>query len=85
MTATASAADLTIHLPVDASVSRKTVRYQCDANAVKLGLSSDAFPVEYINGGGNSLAVVPIGGKPLIFVTVSSTPGSALASCHPVP
>jgi membrane-bound inhibitor of C-type lysozyme len=80
MTVTASAADLTIHLPDDASISHKSVRYQCDAHAAKLGLPSDAFPVEYINGGGNSLAVVPIAGKPMIFVTVLSGSGARYAA-----
>lgn len=77
---TASAADLTLALAADASVSRKSVSYQCDANAVKLGLLSEAFPVEYVNGGGNSLVVVPIAGEPLIFVTVLASSGARYAA-----
>lgn len=77
---TTSAADLTIHLPDDASVSRKSARYQCDANAAKLGLPAEAFPVEYINGGGNSLVIVPVAGKPLLFVTVLSGSGARYAA-----
>ncbi len=76
LAAGASAADLTIPLPGDAPVTRKSVQYQCDGNVTKLGLPAGAFSVEYINGGGNSLAVVPISGKPMIFVTVLSGSGA---------
>ena len=61
-TALAGATDLTIHLSGSQPVSRKTVQYQCDAKAAAIGLPATAFPVEYINGAGNSLAVVPIHG-----------------------
>jgi hypothetical protein len=33
---TASAEDITIHLPRNASVARKTVQYRCDAQATKV-------------------------------------------------
>jgi hypothetical protein len=42
----APAADIMIHLKENASISRKTVRYQCDAQAAKIGLPSGPFPVE---------------------------------------
>ncbi len=72
----AVAADLTIPLTGNESMSRKTVSYTCDASAAQLGLPSGSFKVEYINGGGNSLAVVPISGKSLIFVNVLSGSGA---------
>ncbi len=71
-----SAEDLTIHLPQNASISRKAVQYQCDGQAAKIGLPSGSFSVEYINGGGNSLAVVPISGNSLIFSNVTSASGA---------
>jgi membrane-bound inhibitor of C-type lysozyme len=76
----AFAADMTIHLPDPAPVSRRVGRYQCDAAAAKLGLPSGPFSVEYLNGGGNSLAVLPISGKPLIFANVISGSGARYAA-----
>ncbi len=69
-------ADITIHLPPGTAVSRKTVRYQCDPQGPKIGVPSGPFPVEYINGGGNSLAIVPVSGKILIFSNVMSADGA---------
>jgi membrane-bound inhibitor of C-type lysozyme len=74
--ATALASDLSIHLSGVGPLSRKTVQYQCDAEASKLGLPKGAFSVEYINAGGNGLAVLPISGKSLIFVNVFSGSGA---------
>ncbi len=71
----ALATDLTIHLPSGASVSRKTVQYQCDAQGVKIGVPAGPFYVEYINGGGNSLVIVPISGNSIIFSSASSASG----------
>jgi hypothetical protein len=51
----ASATDLTVHLVGTATLSRKTVQYQCDAAGAKMGLPAKPFPVEYITGAGNSL------------------------------
>jgi membrane-bound inhibitor of C-type lysozyme len=79
-TALAGATDLTIHLSGSQAVSRKTVQYQCDAKAAAIGLPATAFPVEYINGGGNSLAVVPIHGTSLIFANVMSGSGARYAA-----
>ena len=53
--------DLTIHQPDSATFDRKTVQYSCDATGRKIGVPGGIFAVEYINGGGNSLVVVPIG------------------------
>lgn len=77
---TAPAEDIAIHLPQNATVSRKTVRYRCDVQAGKVGLPSGSFPVEYIDGGGNSLAVVPINGNPIVFSNVVSASGARYAA-----
>ncbi|HTF62966.1 MAG TPA: MliC family protein [Edaphobacter sp.] len=72
----AFATDLTIHLPGTASVSRKILKYQCDNSGMKIGVPTSPFLVEYINGGGNSLAIVPISGNTLIFSNVVSGSGA---------
>jgi len=74
------AADITVVLPGNADVTRKSVQYQCDRNGTKMGLPAGPFKVEYINGGGNSLVVVPISGKPLLFVSVMSGSGARYAA-----
>src|SRR3954447_6709351 len=71
-----SATDLVVHLPNSPEITRKTVSYACDASGEAIGVPAAAFPVEYINGGGNSLAVVPISGNSLIFSSVSSGSGA---------
>lgn len=71
-----SATDLTIHLPSGTPISRETVTYVCDSAGKKIGVPGGAFPVEYINGGGNGLAVLPIAGNSLIFSNVSSGSGA---------
>jgi membrane-bound inhibitor of C-type lysozyme len=75
---TVKAADLTI--PLSGPVSQKSVKLQCDDHARSLGLPSGPFAVTYINGGGNSLAVLPINGHPLIFSGVISADGSRYAA-----
>lgn len=72
----AFATDLTIRLPGKVSISRKTVTYQCDSEGPKIGLPSSPFPVEYLNGGGNSLAIVPVSGNALIFSNVIAGSGA---------
>ncbi|MEA2264062.1 MAG: hypothetical protein QOJ51_6887 [Acidobacteriaceae bacterium] len=79
-TALAGATDVTIHLNGSQPVSRKSVQYQCDAKAAAFGLPATAFPVEYINGAGNSLAVVPMHGNSLIFANVMSGSGARYAA-----
>jgi membrane-bound inhibitor of C-type lysozyme len=74
------AIDLTIHLTGKEPVSRHVVQFQCDSTGVELGLPAGAFPVEYLNGAGNSLAVLPIGGSSLIFASVISASGARYAS-----
>ena len=76
----AAGTDLTIHLSGTERLSRSTVQYQCDEEGVKMGLPANTFPVEYINGAGNSLAVVPIHGKSLIFANVFSGSGARYAA-----
>ena len=71
-----SAADLIIHLPASASITRKLVEYQCDASGAKIGMPSGAFSVEYIEAGANSIAVVPIAGNLLLFSNVFSASGA---------
>ena len=72
----AVAADLTIPLSGGEQVTRKIVTYTCEASAVQMGLPPGPLKVEYINAGGNSLAVVPISGKTFIFVNVLSASGA---------
>jgi membrane-bound inhibitor of C-type lysozyme len=76
----AEATDLTIHLAGEAPVSRRVVQFQCDSTGVQLGLPAGAFPVEYLDGNGNSLAVLPIGGRSLIFANVISASGARYAA-----
>lgn len=76
----AGAADLTIHLSGSQPISRKTVQYQCDGQAAATGLPATAFPVEYINGAGNSLVIVPVNGASLIFTNVTSASGARYAA-----
>jgi membrane-bound inhibitor of C-type lysozyme len=72
--------DITIHLKGSGPVTRTTAHYQCDAQGAKMGLPNGTFAVEYINGAGNSLAVVPVHGESLIFTTVMSGSGARYAS-----
>ena len=76
----AAAADLNIPLGKEASVERLTAEFRCDAEGVKLGLPAGPFIVEYINGGGNSLAVLPIHEKPMIFANVMAADGARYAA-----
>jgi membrane-bound inhibitor of C-type lysozyme len=71
-----SADDLTIRLAGTDPISRKSVQYQCDGTGVKIGVPAGSFTVEYVNGGGNSLAVVPISGNSLIFSNVIAASGA---------
>jgi membrane-bound inhibitor of C-type lysozyme len=61
-------------------VTRKTIQYQCDAEGAKMGLPAEAFSVEYTNGAGNSLAVLPVSGQSLIFSNVISGSGARYAA-----
>ena len=70
------ATELTLHLNSDQPIRRQTVQYQCDAQGAAMGLPAGPFAVEYVNGGGNSLAIVPVHGGSLIFANVSSGSGA---------
>jgi membrane-bound inhibitor of C-type lysozyme len=67
--------DFVVHLPGVPPVSREMVSYTCDSEGTKIGLPAGKFEVEYIQGGGNSLVVVPISGNALLFANVSSASG----------
>ena len=77
---TVVATDLTIHLLGSDKVTPHAVKFQCDAEGAKIGLPSGPFTVQYLHGAGNSLAVVPIGGKSLIFANVMAASGARYAS-----
>jgi membrane-bound inhibitor of C-type lysozyme len=76
----AAATDLTIHLKGNDPVKRMTARFQCDAQGTTMGLPPGIFTVEYLNGAGNHLAVVPVKGNSMIFVTVPSGSGAKYAA-----
>ena len=76
----ATAADLTISLTGSDPITRHTVKFQCDGHAGTLGLPTGVFPVEYVNGNGNSLAVLPIQGHSLVFANVLSGSGARYAA-----
>jgi membrane-bound inhibitor of C-type lysozyme len=76
----ARATDLTIHLNGSEPLTRKNVQYQCDAQAAAMGLPATAFPVEYINGAGNSLAIVAVHGNSMIFANINSGSGARYAA-----
>ena len=78
--ALAGATDLTIHLNGSQPITRNTVKVQCDAQGSKMGLPSGIFSVEYLNGAGNSLAIVPVGGDSLIFANVFAGSGARYAA-----
>jgi membrane-bound inhibitor of C-type lysozyme len=76
----AGATDLTIHLSGSQPITRKKLNFQCDAQGTKMGLPAGVFSVEYINGAGNSLAVVPVSGASLIFANVVAGSGARYAA-----
>lgn len=76
----AAATDLTIHLGGTQPLARHTVQYQCDAKGVAMGLPAGTFPVEYINGAGNSLVIVPVNKTSLIFANIMSGSGARYAA-----
>ena len=76
----AGATEVTIHLRGNQAITRATVQYQCDAEGVRMGLPAGTFSVEYLNGAGNSLAILPIHGTSLIFANVISGSGARYAA-----
>jgi membrane-bound inhibitor of C-type lysozyme len=78
----AMANDFTIHLNGNDAIQRTSAKYQCDAQGVKMGLPPGVFTVEYLNAGANHLAVVPVKGGSMIFVTVPSGSGAKYAAAQ---
>ncbi len=76
----ASAAELVIPLSGPATISRREVRFRCDVQGPQLGLPDGPFTVTYINGGGNSLAVLPLNGRSLVMANVISADGARYAA-----
>ena len=80
VTAMAGATDVTLHLKGSHPLSRSTVQYECDAEGAKMGLPAGVFSVEYLNGAGNSLAILPVKGESLVFANVVSGSGARYAA-----
>jgi membrane-bound inhibitor of C-type lysozyme len=80
LSAFAGATDLTIHLKGSGAISRSMAQYRCDAQGAKMGLPAGSFSVEYLNGAGNSLAILPVHGSSLIFANVMSGSGARYAA-----
>ena len=76
----AGATDVTLHLKGSQAMSRSTVRYECDAEGAKMGLPAGIFSVEYLNGAGNSLAILPVNGASLVFANIVSASGARYAA-----
>lgn len=81
-TVPALATDLTLHLESNQPINRQTVQYQCDAQGAAMGLPTGPFAVEYVNGGGNSLALLPVHGGTLIFANIASGSGARYAAAQ---
>jgi membrane-bound inhibitor of C-type lysozyme len=79
-TVSSKATELTIHLAGSQSISRQTKHYQCDAAGASIGLPSGPFAVDYLNGAGNSLAIVPVDGNSMVFANVTSGSGARYAA-----
>ncbi len=79
-TAMASATDLSIRLASTQPVSRRNVQYVCNPQGVRMGLPAGQFTIQYLNGAGNSLAIIPVNGTSLIFANVSSGSGARYAA-----
>ena len=80
LTLQAQSSDLHMQLQGHESFSRKKISYECDGNAAALGLPTKTFQVEYIHGAGNSLAILPIAGRSLIFAGILSGSGARYAA-----
>lgn len=75
-----AATGLKIQLTGSDPIKEQTISYTCDAHGSAMGLPTGTFQVKYLNGAGNSLAVLPINGKSLVFATVLSASGARYAS-----
>lgn len=67
-------AGVNVSLPLepDAEMTILSMEYQCDPD--------ETYAVQYVNAGGNSLALVPIDGKERIFVNVIAASGARYVS-----
>ena len=79
-TTMAGATELNIQLKGSQPLTRTTVQYQCDTQGAALGVPAGTFPVEYINGAGNSLAIVPMHESSLVFANIASGSGARYAA-----
>lgn len=71
--ALAQDAPVTITLDSGAKASVPTVNYSCEG-------SEEPLPVQYINAGPNSVAILPVEGQSLLFVTTISGSGARYVS-----
>jgi len=76
----AGATEVTLHLKGSQAMSRFLERYECDAEGPKMGLPAGIFSVEYLNGAGNSLAILPVNGASLVFANIVSGSGARYAA-----
>jgi membrane-bound inhibitor of C-type lysozyme len=77
----AKASDVTIHLRGSSQpIVQTEFLFDCGQAGSKMGLQPGTFKVTYINGAGNSLAVIPVNGSSLIFVNVASGSGARYAA-----
>lgn len=67
-----TAAVLTLNLDSDGDIERRMVRYNCD--------DEQALNVQYINAAPNFLAIVPVEGQSLVFVSAISASGARYVS-----
>jgi membrane-bound inhibitor of C-type lysozyme len=72
--------ELRITVLGDGRFIHKSFRFTCDNNGGRLGLPPGTFTVEYVNGSGNSLALIPINGRTLILANVVSGSGARYAA-----
>ena len=80
MAVAAEATDLRLHLNGGQPIRQTLVLYACDARGVQMGLPAGEFLVRYVNGAGNSLAVVPVHGVDTVFANVISADGARYAA-----
>ncbi|MGB8481125.1 MAG: MliC family protein [Acidobacteriaceae bacterium] len=76
----AGATEVTLHLKGSQAMSCSIERYECDAEGSKMGLPAGIFSVEYLNGAGNSLAILPVNGASLVFANIVSGSGARYAA-----
>ena len=78
--ALAQATELTLHLKSTQAISRQTMQYECDAQGTAMSLPASVLPVEYMNGAGNSVAIIPGHGISTTFANVHAGSGARYAA-----